>query len=319
MLFPATDSNCSVEELVLGPARPEEYGAVALLLHRHLPAALQSERAAHTWEWLRRGQAPAEGVLVARAAGTLCAALVCVPLAGASALFWLPQALPGYEAAAARLVAQALAWVRQGGARLAQAFLTSEELPLAGPLRQQGFRHITTLLYLRRDLSHGLPAGAACPLLVFQPAEEEMALFQHTLLRTYEQTQDCPELQGVRTLQEILEGHRAQSGGLPGSWWLARRYGQGVGVLLLNPVPDWQAWDISYLGVVPEARRQGVGQALTRWALQVAQRQGAHQVTLAVDCRNLPARRLYHQLGFVPEDQREVFLHFLDPAPADNR
>ncbi len=76
----------------------------------------------------------------------------------------------------------------------------------------------------------------------------------------------------------------------------------------MTEIPEWHGWDISYVGVVPEARRQGVGRELTRKALRDAQAAGAARVTLAVDVRNQPARSLYQSLGFELFDQREVYL-----------
>ena len=67
-------------------------------------------------------------------------------------------------------------------------------------------------------------------------------------------------MNGVRTIGEII-GRAQQPGSVtsPQRWWLALDAGRPVGVLLLAEMPDVQGWDLSYLGVVPEARRQGFG------------------------------------------------------------
>ena len=69
----------------------------------------------------------------------------------------------------------------------------------------------------------------------------DRALFERTLLRSYDGTRDCPEVNGVRTIAEIIAGHRAQGKHDPDRWWLAFAEDQPVGVLLVAQVPEWHA------------------------------------------------------------------------------
>jgi ribosomal protein S18 acetylase RimI-like enzyme len=62
------------------------------------------------------------------------------------------------------------------------------------------------------------------------------------------------------------------------------------------------------MGVVPEARRQGVGRELLHRALDAARRARAARLMLSVDERNTPARELYLRLGFRGYDRRAVLL-----------
>jgi ribosomal protein S18 acetylase RimI-like enzyme len=118
---------------------------------------------------------------------------------------------------------------------------------------------------------------------------------------------DCPEVNGVRTTDEVIAGYRAPATHDP-SWWLALYGHTPIGVLLTTPVLDTGGWDLSYVGVVPEMRRRGLGSALIRKALAEAHRAKAAEITLSVDERNHPARHLYQRLGFRPYDRREVYL-----------
>ena len=92
----------------------------------------------------------------------------------------------------------------------------------------------------------------------FEPFDRCPGLFGEVLLRTYRETLDCPEVEGVRTLGEVLEGHRAQGRGGAANWWLARRGGEPAGVLVLADLGD--EWELAYMGLVPEARRHQVPQ-----------------------------------------------------------
>jgi ribosomal protein S18 acetylase RimI-like enzyme len=139
-------------------------------------------------------------------------------------------------------------------------------------------------------------------------AEVEQNLFQQTLLRSYEDSLDCPEVSGVRTIEEVLAGHQAQGRFDPWRWWLASRLGEAVGVIITSPQPDTGDWDLSYLGVVPQARQQGFGREMLSHVLVEARAAGAIQMVLSVDGRNTPARHLYRSMGFETQDRREVLL-----------
>ncbi len=129
-----------------------------------------------------------------------------------------------------------------------------------------------------------------------------------TLQRTYEGTLDCPEVNGARTIDEVIAGHQAQGRFDPDRWWLALRDGQPVGVMLLSELAESNDWEVAYMGLVPEARRQGLGRQLLLQALHAARAAGVRSVTLSVDGRNHPAWQLYVGTGFVPYDRREVYL-----------
>jgi ribosomal protein S18 acetylase RimI-like enzyme len=292
------------------PARPEEWETALRLVFQCSPAAEQEIRVQNAVRLLNQGELDPAGILVIRGTGKLLGAAVCLPTPGAGGLVWPPQAELGHgqELIEDQLLRSGLEWLRRRGAKLAQALLLAEEL--GAPLLRNGFRRVTSLCYFR----HALNLSQTQPpfRLSFEAyGQGDHDLFHRTLLRTYEGTQDCPEVNGIRTLDEIMEGHRAQGVYQPGRWWLAAHEQQAVGVLLMTEIPEWQGWDLSYLGIVPEARRRGLGKELTRKALLEARAAGATQVTLAVDTRNQPAFKLYTGQGFEPFDYREVYLAFL--------
>jgi mycothiol synthase len=136
-----------------------------------------------------------------------------------------------------------------------------------------------------------------------------MADFAATLEQTYEGTLDCPELNGRRTIDEILTGHRGQGRFDPRFWWLAYAGERPAGVILLDEMADAVTWELAYLGIVRHFRRHGFGRAMALHALN-ALRDHATRMTLVVDVRNQPARRLYESLGFREIDTSNVMLFF---------
>lgn len=293
-------------------ARTVELAPALRLLFQHIPADEREMRVGNALRLIQQGELDPAGVFVARDAGRLLGSMVVLPVPGASALVWPPQTLGGrgHKELEDQLVRHASAWLRQRGARLAQALLMSNEAYLAASLERNGFVHITSLWYLRHHLID-LPLAtlAGKERLTYQSFDSAPRdLFEQTLLATYEQTLDCPEVNGVRTVEQIMEGHASQGRHDPDRWWLALSGRRPVGVLLVTELPEWNAWDLSYVGVVPAARGRGLGRELVCKALFEARAAEAAQLTLSVDMRNRPARNLYQRLDFEPCDEREVYL-----------
>lgn len=120
--------------------------------------------------------------------------------------------------------------------------------------------------------------------------------FARTLLRSHDDSLDCPELHGVRTPDDVLAGYRDCAPDLA-RWWLARVNGEPAGVLILG------MGELTFVGVVPERRGQGIGRGLVEAAVS-----WHAALSVIVDERNTPARTLYRSLGFQTVGSRDVFL-----------
>lgn len=282
--------------------------AAARVLLRHSPDPLAAGR---LLDLFAAGEADPAGLLSATDNGTLVGAAFGYLLGGRQAAIWPPTAAdPEVEDA---LVGRLLDWFRAERVVVAQAVVREHDRPRAAALERAGFRHLTQLVYQVRDL----PAEVRPPNVTglgFRPVSEPADGFAELLDRTYDGTLDCPELNGTRTPAEVLDGYRTSAGGSP-LWWEAVQHGRPVGVVVLSakggPV------ELSYLGLVPDARRRGLGRHLLRFALhQAARRAGA--VTLSADERNEPALRLYRAAGFREFDRRHVFLAFLDNSSGNS-
>jgi GNAT superfamily N-acetyltransferase len=179
---------------------------------------------------------------------------------------------------------------------------------------------VTDLIYLERDTHLPLPERLAtdhqfsyeitAPRLVWRPfgagGESE---FRTLLQATYVSSLDMPELEGVRSLDDIIAGHRFAGRFEPDRWRLGQVPGEpdAAVILLLSEVPDRDVWEIVYLGLTVAARGRGLGLAAIAHALELA-RPHVSRLELAVDVRNLPAFRLYESAGFVSFDRRSVHL-----------
>lgn len=293
------------------PALPREWIDALSLLCASMPSDERLGRVRLFLRHLRQGTLDPAGLFVLPGANASPrGVLLCEGVAGGGGL----MALPAFTAAvgpadADRLVRHGRAWLESQGARLVQCLLTDSELPVAAPLLRNGFVHVTGLSYLRHDLVT-LPPVAPGPPLEFACYDPQAPAGYHdTLRQTYEGTLDCPEINGVRSIDEVIEGYRSRGRFDPRRWWLARAAGQAVAVVICCEVPG-NEWEVGYLGIVPQARGRGVGRAVLRFALAAARRAAAAGVTLSVDDRNLPARALYRRCGFVVLERRQVLLAF---------
>ncbi len=294
----------------VGAAWTEEWEAAFRLLFAHCPPEELPARVGRAVALIEKGELDAGGLFVVRDGDRVAGAVVCTVAPGGSGLVWPPRAAgPDRTAHEDRLARHAVAWLRQRGARLGQCLLHPDEAFLAAPLLRNGFDHVTALWYLRHDRAPAVPHLGARPRLTFEPYDRaDCGLFHATLLRTYEGTLDCPEVVGLRTLDEVLTGHQAQGRFDPALWWLGLDEGRPVGVLLTADLPDLPGWEVAYVGVVPEARRRGFGRGLMGKVLREARAAAVPALMLTVDARNAPAWELYRSLGFEPFDRREVFL-----------
>jgi ribosomal protein S18 acetylase RimI-like enzyme len=286
-------------------ARPDELADALSLIFRHQEDAERRWRVSHALRMIGQGELDARGVFVLREGAALAGALICSQVAGSGSLIWPPAC--GSRESEDALVVRACAWLRDGGARLTQCLLQPGEAALAAPLLRNGFSQVTELLYLFHDLF--FPASLAAPSsLRFEPYQPDRPdEFHATLERTYEGTLDCPEVNGIRGIEEVIRGHKAQGVFVPSRWWMARTGAEAAGVLLLMEQPEYD-WEVAYVGVVPEHRGRGLGQQLMAQALCEAKASGAARLTLSVDRRNEPACRLYRSLNFVEYDRRLVLL-----------
>jgi ribosomal protein S18 acetylase RimI-like enzyme len=224
----------------------------------------------------------------------------------------------------ATLVGEALAGLAGMDVHLVQALVEPGDTRLALALERGGMRRITTLGYLERTL----PRRGAFPAPTW-PADLRLETWDPTrraeliaaLEASYVATLDCPELAGLRSGEDILDGHR-HSGRYESSLWSVLRAVDGphagaiAGMALCNSSPGVAmaglrapgSVELVYFGLVPFARRRGLGRLLLQHALHRLEGRDEATVTLAVDERNEPAKRLYRECGFRSRFRRIAFI-----------
>ena len=128
------------------------------------------------------------------------------------------------------------------------------------------------------------------------------------LAGSYEQTLDCPELCGLRSMDDVVESHRATGEFDATRWHLIFKDGEPAGCCLLTHIPQSKSVELVYLGISPQARGLGLGRSVLSYAIDMLGPIGVSEVTCAVDNRNLPAIGIYESLGFERFDARVGFV-----------
>ena len=249
--------------------------------------------------------------------GSLVGACLVAEAPGSAALVFVSQPEARSEARGGTIdgtaVREALDRAVQAAAARSIALLQVLQEPgspeLTGLLVASGFHRLTRLIYLERSTAGCAEGGRVASDLVWRSYRpEDDPLFGTALEATYRQSLDCPELTGLRTTSEVLAGHRATGAFDASLWWLAIRGDTPVGVLLLSRMCTQPALEIAYVGVAQPSRGTGVANALLAKTFTLARGDGAKLVTLAVDERNHPARRMYGRWGFAQYASREAWV-----------
>lgn len=211
----------------------------------------------------------------------------------------------------AQLIEEANRFIDRQRVAVAQVLLDPQHESFAALFHAAGFEHVVELDYLVSTLQNAdLPDEAPVEIKYerFQPTMRDRLL--QVVGRTYEASQDYPTLNGVRQLDDVLEGYRHTGTSDDTNWYLIVQDGEDIGCLLLADHPQDDRWEMIYVGIVPERRGRGIGLSAANYAQDLALRAGRARITLAVDAANLPAQSVYLKAGFICWDRKRVLLRF---------
>ncbi len=208
---------------------------------------------------------------------------------------------------------------------LAQSLLGPADADALGAFERAGFMRLAELAFMRRTVTRAGrgriadPAGVSLVPLADLPPAEARARLKNALSKSYEQTLDCPALCGLRSIDDVIDSHRAVGKYDPRWWWLVMADdspdAKPEGCVLLNLNADGRHCELVYVGVSQRLRGKGLGAELLRYAIaRLGAMGGVEELGCAVDTANVPALRLYERAGFVRVQTRVAVVRPLGRA-----
>jgi ribosomal protein S18 acetylase RimI-like enzyme len=218
------------------------------------------------------------------------------------------------------------------GVQLAQVLLDPADSASHRLYEGIGFGRVAELVYLqgaprRKAPPAVLPPGFAW--VAYGPETHEQ--FIAAVAKTYHDSMDCPSLNGLRAMEDVLAGHKASGEFDPALWLMLCEQMPGGpavarGALLLSRMPPGDTLELVYLGLTPAARGRGLGDLLVRQALATVTAQRLSRLSLAVDAANAPALKLYYRHGLQRVASKLAMMRLLEARgeglranPHDNR
>jgi mycothiol synthase len=278
----------------------------------------ENERAGQ-WQSIRGALEAADSrrvvLLAARHEGGLVAAVLGHVLAGRSAAVWPPQFAPGVATPppmASILLEQLAVELAASGASLVQALVAPGDRSSAELLQSGHFEHAAELLYLAApaDVFPNQPPELPFSMEPFSIGDE--ARLAALIEQTYLGTLDCPRLDKLRRVDDVIAGYRAVGQFRAELWQFAVSPDGDAGCLLVNLHPEHSHAEIVYLGIVPHARGRAYGRHLVRQAQWLARQHRCDRVVLAVDAANDPAISAYAATGFIECGRRALWVRAIN-------
>lgn len=289
-------------------------------VHFELPDQELSLIAAEVQQRLQLVASPAPRQILSdgrRLAGTY---FTCLP--GRLAMLGAIRTLPDCEQLGSQLLTELVRELRERHSILQiQAAVSDRDEAAQRMLLAANFQHLTDIDQMWLDTTKLLASPNALDTdslkevprpdiaLQWTPASNlTQSTFTELLESTFQDSLDCPELNGRRESGDVLASFLMRR---PfeevQNWEVATLKGELVGCLMLSLHPN-QVIELAYMGLVPAVRRLGLGHQMVLHAVQLARLQQHHGVVLAVDVRNKPAVKTYARCGFGFHGRLKVYL-----------
>ena len=185
--------------------------------------------------------------------------------------------------------------------------LRNAATPQASWFESCGYSLLSQVETVCLPLNEPVSAPAPGVLQFVAGAEHRRNELADIIQTTYQASLDCPKLQQFRTIEDILDSYEHQ-GIAPTGWSFVQYKGKTIGCLLMSAFPQQLTWELTYLGLTPEARGKGWGNQIVQYGCFLAAQHGAEMVIASVDQANQPALSIYHQRGFIPIDQAHIYV-----------
>ncbi|MBN2293189.1 MAG: GNAT family N-acetyltransferase [Pirellulales bacterium] len=246
----------------------------------------------------------------------LVAAVLAQIQAGRTAVVWPPRLAEDEPQAPADAILQSLCeQLERNNLSMVHCLLETVSPTDDTILREAGFEPLAKLLYMlssRDDFPEARPLQSNPEeQLDFEPYDySNHVRLARIVEKTYEKTLDCPRLNNVRHIEDVLDGYRDTGDFSPSRWLIVRHQGKDIGCLLLADHPDHDSTELVYMGIIPSARGRDRGKQITQYAQWLTAELNRQRLVLAVDDKNQPAIEMYTSVGFRAWERRIIYAKF---------
>lgn len=259
------------------------------------------------------GRLNLSGLLIAEAEDQLVGAALLMHQLDGVTLVWPPviscQAMSP-SAVEDALMQRMCEDIDEADSRLSQVLLAPGDTAESELVTRFGFEHLADLCFMARSVSADdvalSPNDGELEFDVFDESRADR--FAHVIERSYQDSLDCPFLDGFRSGRAALVSHRLSGQFDPAGWRLYRQGTDEIGIALMNEHPEQNAIELVYFGIVPEFRGQGFGRRMLSESIQAVAFTGRKTMFLAVDCGNIYANNLYGELNFTEVARRQAMV-----------
>lgn len=285
-------------------ARPDQITAALSLILGSGGKPADRQQMMDFLEYARLRNVDLNQTWIAEIGAAIAWAILPIPSAGRTTLLLTSSDLPSDLAPADALIEAVCDQYARRDIQLTQALLETTDDAGRRLFESHGFERMAELIYLHAAVRRPLPPPAlpaGFHVQTYSPQTHD--LFASGILASYCQSLDCPRLNGVRSIEDIMAGHKASGEFDPAHWLVLceKNAASGAdiarGVLLITRLARGDAAELVYLGLAPEVRGRRLGEWMMRRAFTTAASIGAQRISLAVDSANAPALKLYYRFG----------------------
>lgn len=198
------------------------------------------------------------------------------------------------------------------GIQLAQMLIDPVDQRTVATYLRHDFKLMAELVYLQRTLRRAKPpAPLPGEFRILNYSDQTHAAFAAAVLASYEKSLDCPAMNGLRDIEDILAGHKAAGVFDPNDWFLLLHGSDPVAVLLLGMNHQADGMELVYLGLSPQVRGYGLGNYFMQVAEARVCERKVSKLSLAVDAANAPALKLYYRHGMKQMTRKLALMRML--------
>gem|GEM_PF-657364 len=272
------------------------------------------------------GQMNLQGVFQAKHENTLVGAMYAQSRPDSSVMFWIPAMAKGFSLEP--MLEPLEQFCRSQNAFAAIALADREQSFDERTFCSAGqFRFLSDMIHLVADIPpneallneappNEAPSNKAAEKpsrLQFVPLSDYAGDISDRLTRlvkeTYRHTLDFPDLMQTAPVEQVLQGYKTNALYRPELWFFLQKEGTDVGVLLLTDA-SLEQFELTYMGLIESARRQGSSREIVRFAKEITSEWNRPLLLTSVDANNIPACQTYLSQGFKAWDRKKVYVRF---------